>query len=109
MAPWIIWLIAIVSTAICLFLWFRDVRRIMRNRMSTVESAAGQLASCRIRAAKAENDPEAAAILARSENIYRQAVELYNQTMRKPWIYLPAVMMKFEPVYKAGIEWGNNE
>lgn len=97
MAPWIIWLIAAASTAVCLFVWFRDVRRIMRDRLNTVESSAAQLAVCREKALK-ERGTEAAEILARSEKIYRQAVELYNQAMRKPWIYLPAVLMKFKPV-----------
>lgn len=96
MAPWIIWLIAVASTAICVFVWFRDVWRIMRDRMNTVESSAAQLAVCREKALK-ERGAETAEILARSEKIYRQAVELYNQTMRKPWVYLPAVLMRFKP------------
>lgn len=98
MPSWIAWLIAIVSTAVCLFLWFRDVRRIMRSRKSTVESAAGQLAACRERAAGARDDPEAAAVLERSEKIYRQAVDIYNQTRQKPWICLPAMLMGFQPI-----------
>lgn len=49
MVPWLISLIAIVSTAVCIFLWFRDVRRIMRERKSTVESAARQVAVCQDR------------------------------------------------------------
>jgi len=92
---WIAWMIAIVSTAVCLYLWFRDVRRIMRGRKSTVESAAGQLASCREKAAKTKGDPESEAVLERSERIYRQAVDIYDQTLRKPSIFLPALLMGF--------------
>lgn len=93
--PWIISLVAVVSTVLCLFLWFRDVRRVMQTRKSTVESAAGQLAVCRDKALKARGDPEAAAVLERSEKIYRQAVDLYNRTLKRPWNYLPALLMGF--------------
>jgi len=88
-------LVAIVSTAVCIFLWFREVRRIMTERKNTVESAASQLAVHRGKALKARNDVVAAAVFARSERIYRQAVDLYNQTLRKPWNYLPARLMGF--------------
>lgn len=98
MASWIVWLIAVISTTLCLFLWFREVRRIMRERKSTVESAGGQLAVCREKALKARGDPEAAAILDRSEKIYRQAVDIYNRTLQKPWNYLPALLMGFRHI-----------
>jgi len=95
MLPWLAWFIAVVSTSVCLLLWFRDVRRVMRNRKSMVESAAGQRSVCRQKADQARGDPDAAAVFERSENIYRQAVEHYNHTMRKPWNYLPAYLMGF--------------
>ena len=98
MAPWLIMLIAFVSTGLCIFLWFRDVRRIMQERKSTVESAGGQLVACREKALRARGDPEAPAVLERSESIYRQAVDLYNRTLRKPWNCLPAYLMGFRPV-----------
>ena len=98
MVSWLILLIAITSTALSLFLWFRDVRRIMQERKSIVESAGGQLAVCRENALKAQGDPEAAAILARSERIYQQAVELYNQTIHKAWVVLPAALMGYHAI-----------
>lgn len=98
MGSWVVWLVAIVSTAVCLFLWFRDVRRTMRERKSTVESAAGQLSVCREKARKARGDTEAEAVLERSENIYRQAVDIYNKTLRKPWNYVPAHLMGYHRV-----------
>ena len=98
MAPWLMSLIAVVSVALCLFLWFRDVRRIMQERKSTVESAAGQLAVHREKARKARDDPDAAAVLARSEDIYQQAVDIYNRTLQKPWNYLPARLMGFHRI-----------
>ena len=99
MSSWLAWLIAILSTAAFLVLWFREVRRLMLERKSTVESAAGQLAACREKAAQANGDPDAAAILARSESIYQQAVDIYKQTMCKPWIYLPARLMGFQQIW----------
>ena len=102
MASRIIALVAVVSTAAFLFLWFRDVRRIMRERKSTVESARSQLSFFRDKAHKARDDPDTAAILERSESIYRQAVEHYNQTLRKPWVCLPAALMGFRMIQNGG-------
>ena len=96
MPSWFPWLIALSSTTLCLFLWFRDVRRIMTSRKSTVESAAGQLAVCRRKAADAQSG--SAEVLKRSESIYRQAVDLYNAALHKPWICLPAALMGFRPI-----------
>ena len=89
------WLIAIVSTIAFLFLWFRDVRRVLGSQKSTVESAAGQLSACRKRVAEAGHDPALAKVLARSESIDRQAVEHYNRTLCRPWFYLPGRLMGF--------------
>ena len=55
-----------------------------------------QLAVCRRQAAGPCSDPELAEVLARSESIYRQAVALYNDTLRKPWIYLPGRLLGFD-------------
>lgn len=98
MAPWLVSLIAAVSVALCLFLWFRDVRRIMRERKSTVESAAGHLTQYQEKARKAQGAPEAAAIFERSEKIYQQAVDIYNRTLQKPWNYLPARLMGYHRI-----------
>ena len=102
MAFRIIALIAVVSTAAFLWLWFRDVRRIMRERKSTVDSAKAQLDIFREKAHKARDDPDAAAVLERSESIYRQAVEHYNQALRKPWNRLPAALMGFRMIENGG-------
>ena len=89
------WAVAIASTAAFIWLWFRDVRRIMGQQKSTLESAAGQLAASRKRADSARGDAEAAAVLARSQKIYRQAQSLYRQTLHKPWVFLPALLMGY--------------
>lgn len=96
LSSWLAWLVAAAAVVGCLLFWFRDVRRVMRERKSTVESAAGQLSICWENAGRAKDDRERAAVLERSENIYRQAVELYNQTLQKPWNYLPAILMGFK-------------
>lgn len=95
-------LIAVISTAVCLYLWFRDVRRIMTTQKSTMESAKAQLKIFREKAHKARNDPDAAAVMERSENIYQQAVDNYNRTLHKPWVYLPATLMGFRTIPKGG-------
>ena len=94
MGYWLGWFIAIASTMACLVFWFRDVRRIMREHLSMVECAGGQLSVCR---KKAENGDQGqdTEVLQRSEKIYRQALDIYNQTLRKPWIVLPAYLMGF--------------
>ena len=43
------WLIAVISSALCLFFWFRDVRRIIGKKRSTVESTWRQLVFSRKR------------------------------------------------------------
>ena len=96
MPSWVAWLIAAVSTTAFLVLWFWEVRRVLRSRRSVVESAAAQLSACRRQAAGVRYDPELAQILARSESIYRQAVAHYNDTLCKPWCYLPGHLLGFD-------------
>ena len=98
MIIWLAWPVAVASSAVCVFLWFKDVRRIMRDRKSTVESAARQFAVCREHVRCANGASEAGAVLERSENIYRQAVDIYNRTMRRVWVYVPACLMGFRPI-----------
>lgn len=95
MVLWIILMISVVSTVACLFLWFRDVRRVMRDRKSMVDSAESQLLSSREKALRDWGNPDAKAVLARSERIYDQAVRLYDETLKKPAYLLPALLMGF--------------
>ena len=98
MTTWLAWAIAAVSSTVCVFLWFKEVRRVMRDRKSTVESAAGQLSACLARMCRGQGDPAAEAVLRRSESIYRQSVDLYNRTMHCIWVFVPAVLMGFRSV-----------
>lgn len=97
MAVWIPWLIAIASMGAFLLFWFRDVRRIMREKQSVVDSAASQLTACRKKMA-VQADQEAFAVLVRSRDIYQQAVDIYNQTLKRPWVRIPAFLMGYEVV-----------
>ncbi len=96
MSTWLPWLIALASTGVCIALWFWEARRLLRDRASMVESAEAQLAACSRRAAADRFDPQLAEVLRRSESIYRQAVEHYNSTLHRPWIYLPGRLMGFQ-------------
>lgn len=78
------------------YLWFRRVWLVMKARHEAVEVAARQRQTAED---SAEPSPEAfAAVLARSENIYTQAVERYEQALHRPLYHLPAVMMGFRSV-----------
>ena len=72
---WIIWLVAIASTSALVALWFWEVRRLLRQHRSMVESARCQLAAFEKRAAEAAGNADVAEVLRRSESIYRQAAE----------------------------------
>lgn len=98
MTPWIAWLIAAISTAAFVALWCWEVRRILNNRKSTVDSSAGQLDAFRRRAAETCCDGELTQILRRSESIYHQAVDNYNRTFSRPWLYLAARLMGFRRI-----------
>ena len=78
------------------YLWFRRVWLVMKARHDAVEVAARQRQTAE---ESAEPSPEAfAAVLARSENIYAQAVERYEQALHRPLYHLPAVIMGFRSV-----------
>ena len=85
---WVIWLVAIASTSALVVLWFWEDR-------SMVESARCQLAAFEKRAAEAAGNADVAEVLRRSESIYRQAAGSYNETLHRPWIYIPGRLMGF--------------
>ena len=95
MTPWIAWLIAAVCAAAFVALWSWEVRRMLTGRQSIVDSAASQVTACHRRLAQTPADREAAAVLYRSESIYRQAVDNYNPALHRPWVYIPARIMGF--------------
>lgn len=94
-------MIAIISTAAFIVLWFWVVHRELRARTHTVNSAIIQLAACRKLHMQARDGPEeqdARSILSRSLDIYHQSVMLYNQTLLKPWNRIPGFLMGFRQI-----------
>lgn len=100
-ARWVPWLWASLSTVAFVVLWFWEVNRVLKDRNSTVESAATQRTVYQRRARAVPGNPETLAVLKRSESILRQAVDLYNEALRKPWRLLPGLLMGFR-FYKEG-------
>ena len=98
LSDWIPWLIAVASMGAFFALWFWEVRRILEGRKSTVDSAWAQLAACRRKNAEMQCDPEFMQVLRRSESIYQQAVEHYNDALHRPWISLPGKLMGFPEI-----------
>ena len=92
---WVIWLVAVASTSALVALWFWEVRRLLRQHRSMVESARFQLAAFEKRAAEAAGNADVAEVLRRSESIYRQAAGNYNETLHRLWIYIPGRLMGF--------------
>lgn len=92
---WVIWLVAIASTSALVALWFWEVRRLLRQHRSMVESARCQLTAFEKRAAEAAGNADVTEVLRRSESIYRQAAGNYNETLHRLWIYIPGRLMGF--------------
>ena len=84
-----------------LYLWFRRVWNIMSARQTAVDVAQKQWQT-------AENSGDTlsaesfSAVLARSENIYYQAVAMYNEALSRPLYWLPAFLMGFRPLLEDG-------
>lgn len=76
-----------------LCLWFCHVRRIMKMRQEAVAVADRQLQEAED--SRNLSDEAFSAVLARSTNIYHQAVAMYNQALRHPPNWLPAIIMGF--------------
>lgn len=92
---WPISLLAAFSTTALIALWFYVARRELRVKQSMLESAQIQFAASREQAALAGDDPDTQGILERSLDIYRQSAERYNQTLRKPWNFIPGILLGF--------------
>lgn len=95
------WIVAAVSTAAFVFLWFREARRVLTLRKNMIDSAARQLSESRRRAQQEGGGQACAAVLARSRSIYRQAVENYNGALHSVWLGLPGRILGYrESEYK---------
>lgn len=92
---------ALVSTLAFLALWFRVVYVKLKAKIDIVNSAENQLDACRKNYMLKRDGTEAQdakLILTRSLDIYRQSVKLYNQTLLKPYNYIPGFLMGFKKI-----------
>ena len=93
--------VAVISTASFLVLWFCMVHRELRSKIDTLNSAQSQLAGCRknhVQTMGSSGEQDAKSILIRSQDIYRQSVMLYNRTLHKPRNRIPALLMGFRQI-----------
>jgi len=89
---------ALASTVAFLALWFRVVYVKLKTKIDIVNSAENQLAACRKNYMLKRDSAEvqdAKLIFARSLDIYRQSVKLFNRTLLKPYNYIPGLLMGF--------------
>lgn len=94
--PWtLIRALILLCLVLGLYLWFRRVWNIMKERQSAVEIAERQLQEAE--SCSDLSNEAFSAVLARSASIYRQAVVMYNETLHHPLNRLPAAMMGFRP------------
>ena len=110
MIVWLVWGVAAAIIVTCTYQWFHKVQRIMQERKNSMESAAGQLASCRREVIAARYSVELTEVMEHSESVYRQAEADYHKAFYKPWIWLPAILMGFraippEDYYMLGRNW----
>lgn len=95
--PWTsIKALLLLCLVLVVYLWFRRVWNTMKARKDAVDVANRQRQAL-------ENSSECSAeafsaVLARSENIYHQAVVLYNAALKEPLNRLPAAVMGFRPL-----------
>ncbi|RYD04113.1 hypothetical protein N752_16150 [Desulforamulus aquiferis] len=71
------------------------------GKKNMIESARSQLTASRRQLLRVRYTPEtekAQEIMDRSQDIYRQSVELYNDTLQKPWNAIPAFFLGFRPI-----------
>ncbi len=90
---WVAYTVAAVSTTAFIILWFFVVRKELYAKQSMVEAAQCQLTACLEEYTHPKDGHEQAKvqeILKRSQSVYRQTVNIYNRTLRRPWNAIPA-------------------
>ncbi len=98
MSTWMAYTIAAVSTTALIALWFWVARRELYAKQSMVEAAERQFTASRNEYNRVKDGPEQAKaqeILKRSQSVYRQAIGIFNSTLRKPWNAIPALFLGF--------------
>lgn len=98
MQYWIIWLIAGVSTAGLVTIWFAAARSKLLHAKRSVDHAIRQVKLHMDGYAQACNGPYKAAALHSlniSRSIYRDAITNYEAVRHKPVIRLPALLLGY--------------
>jgi len=101
MLSWVAWLMILAACAVLgtgLYLWFRSVSRIMRERKKDLEDAAARLAEVRTLAYGNRYDPNLAETIKRMELGYKQAEASYMREFRRLRVWLPASVMGYRAV-----------
>lgn len=104
MITWIAWLLAGVSTAGLVIIWFVSTHRELARAKQSVENAIRQVRLHVDGCAQVCHEPyEAAAAnsLSVSRLIYREAVKNYEATRYKPVNRLPALLLGYRAIPKA--------
>ena len=104
MTPWIAWLIAGVSTAGLMAIWFVSAYRELAQAKQSVENAIRQVRLHVDGFAQVCHGPyEAAAAnsLSVSRTIYCEAVKNYEAARYKPVNRLPALLLGYHAIQKA--------
>ncbi|MEG2660965.1 MAG: hypothetical protein RR978_09670 [Oscillospiraceae bacterium] len=99
MATLVACLVAGVSTAAFIALWFWVVRRELCAKQKPVKAARCQFIASKqayLRARDGPKEKQAKEIMERSERIYRQSAEFYNALVRKPWNVIPALFLGYQ-------------
>lgn len=90
--------IATISTIAFMVLWFWVVRKELYAKENMVAAVQYQLTASRETYDRVRDGPEgekAMEIFKRSQSIYKQAVEIYNKTLHKPFNAIPALLLGF--------------
>ncbi|MEG2222683.1 MAG: hypothetical protein RRY95_08155 [Oscillospiraceae bacterium] len=90
--------LAAISAAAFLALWFWVVRRELYAKQKAAHAARCQLIAGKqayMRARDGPRERQAQAIMERSQRIYDQSIQLYNELLHKPWNRLPGRLMGF--------------
>lgn len=94
----IAYLVAGASMAALITLWFWIVRQELCAKQKAAKAAKCQLIASKqeyLRARDGSNETQAHEILERSERVYKQSIQLYQKSLRKPWNLLPGALMGF--------------
>ncbi len=90
--------LAVISTTAFVALWFWVVKKELHAKQIMIEAAKNQLTASQEQCARVRDGPEekeAKETLKRTQSVHRQAVRIYNSTLRKPWNAVPGFFLGY--------------